>query len=232
MQDTGLVQCGWVPSELYDFRVDYEQTRLQVSLRCYGGKASCAAGCLTNQYRLIFDVTPSHPAASRFAQFETGRFGACKAHAKHDSSRDVQPCSHARRLLQPRAVAVALRQVQGRVPEGTLLSGPGKCVVPPDVPPPRQVLGCYASPASTRCTTAATAPTPCPPGRYGGVEDLTTSACSGVCDPGFYCPAGSVSAASPDHKCKAGRFGGSGQTNEDCSGEWCVSAPFWHLHPV
>lgn len=36
-------------------------------------------------------------------------------------------------------------------------------------------------------------PIPCPPGRYGSVKLETKSTCSGECEPGYYCPAGSIS---------------------------------------
>jgi hypothetical protein len=34
---------------------------------------------------------------------------------------------------------------------------------------------------------------PCPSGHYGNVSGLTSSICSGLCSPGYYCPAGSTS---------------------------------------
>lgn len=74
-QDSALAGCGWEPGQLYDFRASYNSSRLRIWLRCYGTRTTCAAGCLSNVERLIFDVTPSHPAASQFAQFESGRFG-------------------------------------------------------------------------------------------------------------------------------------------------------------
>ena len=33
----------------------------------------------------------------------------------------------------------------------------------------------------------------CPAGRYGATHGLSSPRCSGVCTPGFYCPAGSIS---------------------------------------
>ena len=34
---------------------------------------------------------------------------------------------------------------------------------------------------------------PCPPGTFGASEGLTSPVCSGECEPGFYCPLGSIS---------------------------------------
>ena len=50
---------------------------------------------------------------------------------------------------------------------------------------------------------------PCPAGTYGSSEGLTTSQCSGMCEAGYYCPAGSTSATandcgSADKYCPAG----------------------------
>lgn len=39
----------------------------------------------------------------------------------------------------------------------------------------------------------------CPPGRYGSTKGITTPLCSGVCEAGYYCPAGSVSPR--EHRC-------------------------------
>ena len=36
---------------------------------------------------------------------------------------------------------------------------------------------------------------PCPAGRYGKLTQLSTPSCTGTCNAGFYCPAGSTSAA-------------------------------------
>jgi hypothetical protein len=49
----------------------------------------------------------------------------------------------------------------------------------------------------------------CPPGRYGAVEGLETSDCSGMCEEGFWCPSGSVTpyaqaCATPTTHCPRG----------------------------
>jgi len=45
----------------------------------------------------------------------------------------------------------------------------------------------------TYCDVAElTAPKPCPGGRYGATSGLTSSTCTGLCDPGYICPPGSV----------------------------------------
>ncbi len=57
----------------------------------------------------------------------------------------------------------------------------------------------------------------CPGGRYGAVDRLASSKCSGVCSKGFYCPAGSIS--SRQHPCPIGRYGAEeGLSTPACSG--------------
>lgn len=46
--------------------------------------------------------------------------------------------------------------------------------------------------------------TPCPIGRYGSTSGLTVGTCTGECDAGFYCPAGSAS--SQQEECGQGDF--------------------------
>ena len=45
----------------------------------------------------------------------------------------------------------------------------------------------------------------CPAGRFGSSVRLSNSACSGPCDRGFYCPAGSTS--NQENPCPIGRYG-------------------------
>ena len=57
----------------------------------------------------------------------------------------------------------------------------------------------------------------CPAGTYGAVSGLETPECSGLCEPGYYCPTGSTSAQ--QEACPAGTFGSSyGLSNSECSG--------------
>eukprot|EP00941_MAST-03F_sp_MAST-3F-sp1_P000489 g489.t1 len=58
----------------------------------------------------------------------------------------------------------------------------------------------------------------CPAGRYGDTVGLQKSDCSGLCERGYYCPAGSTSRKS--YKCPAGRYGDRlGLQSSNCSGE-------------
>jgi hypothetical protein len=53
-------------------------------------------------------------------------------------------------------------------------------------------------------SSSLTSPTLCPAGTYGNTLGQTSSACSGNCAAGYYCPAGSVSAT--EGKCPAGYY--------------------------
>ena len=76
--------------------------------------------------------------------------------------------------------------------------------------------GTYTSSATTKtsCTpaaagyyvsgTEATSQTACPAGTYGSTTGLTSSACSGKCTAGYYCPAASTSAT--QNECTAGNY--------------------------
>ena len=61
----------------------------------------------------------------------------------------------------------------------------------------------------------------CEAGSYGASEGLAINTCTGQCDPGYYCPAGSIAATAV--KCPAGRFGARACTNATCSGLCDVS---------
>ena len=52
--------------------------------------------------------------------------------------------------------------------------------------------------------------------RYGATSALPTSSCSGVCDPGAWCAAGST--LSSQNRCAAGRWSGGGSGTADCDG--------------
>jgi hypothetical protein len=57
----------------------------------------------------------------------------------------------------------------------------------------------------------------CPAGTFGAVSGLQSSACSGLCDPGYYCPEGSTSAR--QEACPAGTYGSAhGLRDASCSG--------------
>ena len=75
--------------------------------------------------------------------------------------------------------------------------------------------GCWgAAKATTRCpnkcdagtysTGGASKCTDCPGGTYGSTKGLTSDACSGICKPGYYCPARSTSAT--QNSCTVGNF--------------------------
>lgn len=63
---------------------------------------------------------------------------------------------------------------------------------------------------------------PCPAGTYGSAPGLSSSACSGLCPAGRYCPIGTTTDAD-EHTwagkaCPAGRYGGIGMENAACAG--------------
>ena len=66
-------------------------------------------------------------------------------------------------------------------------------------------------------------PSPCAAGYYGTTGGHQTSSCQGQCPSGYYCPSGTVT---PSAKCKAGHWGGLGQTSETCNGP-CTPGAFW-----
>ena len=96
-------------------------------------------------------------------------------------------------------------------------------------------MGFYSSEGATSKYESA-----CPEGTYGDSTGLGSGACSGACDPGYYCPepedddgncayssvkwtgtkicSGSQTATPSDYLCAAGRYGGKGQTESTCSG--------------
>jgi hypothetical protein len=57
-------------------------------------------------------------------------------------------------------------------------------------------------PAGSYCVGGVRAP--CPAGRFGAAPRLNASSCSGACEQGFYCPAGSVSAT--ERRCGSAAF--------------------------
>jgi len=59
-------------------------------------------------------------------------------------------------------------------------------------------------PAGTYCPPRAAGPTPCPAGLYGSDAGLSTAACNGLCQAGYYCNAGSTT--STQQVCEAGYF--------------------------
>ncbi len=63
-------------------------------------------------------------------------------------------------------------------------------------------------PAGQYSTGGAAMCTACPGGQFGALLGMNTSACSGMCTPGFACPAGSTNAASL--LCPAGTFSTAG----------------------
>lgn len=70
------------------------------------------------------------------------------------------------------------------------------------------------------CPLASALPISCPAGTFGAPTPpyLSSPACSGLCNSGFYCPTASTSAT--QHACPAGRFGSqNGLTNAACSGQ-------------
>jgi hypothetical protein len=65
-------------------------------------------------------------------------------------------------------------------------------------------VGQYSEANATTCVT-------CPPGVFGNVTGLTTSACSGTCPAGFACPAGSTNATAMP--CVSGQYSLAGAGN-------------------
>ncbi|KAJ0392262.1 hypothetical protein P43SY_006024 [Pythium insidiosum] len=62
----------------------------------------------------------------------------------------------------------------------------------------------------------------CPPGTYGSVTGLTSAACSGRCQDGYTCAAGSTSPTQTP--CPAGHYARNGVSCAPCSpGYWCTS---------
>ena len=57
---------------------------------------------------------------------------------------------------------------------------------------------------AVRSPAHGTACFPCPAGKYGATTGLTTNACSGPCDAGYYCPAGETDKIGV--KCPAGAW--------------------------
>ena len=69
----------------------------------------------------------------------------------------------------------------------------------------RDLSGCISCPLTKTCPRDGTgSPVPCPAGRFGAEEGLTSLKCSGACDPGHYCPVGATN--STFRSCPAGRF--------------------------
>lgn len=64
----------------------------------------------------------------------------------------------------------------------------------------------------------------CPAGTYGGSTALSTAACSGPCDAGFWGIAGQTSRRCSG-VCDSGRWGSTGQTTTSCSG--ACAAGYW-----
>ena len=98
-----------------------------------------------------------------------------------------------------------------------------------------------ANSAGYYCTVNATSPTQniCPAGRYGSSTGLSSSACSGACNAGFYCLAGSTAASPAATPCPSGStspagsgdvsacqctFGYQGSSGTACTGERSILA--------
>jgi hypothetical protein len=72
----------------------------------------------------------------------------------------------------------------------------------------------------------------CPAGRYGSTTGLTSSSCSGQCQAGYYCPAGSSSATA--NSCTVGSFCPSGSSSDaDCGvGHYCPTTISRYICPA
>lgn len=106
-----------------------------------------------------------------------------------------------------------------------------------------------ASPPGYWSPSGSSAPVACPAGTYGSTYALNTSACSGPCQGGFYCPSASISASqivcpvasycptgsSVPTICGNGTYGATtGLQTSLCSGlctegYWCVQGPTYFV---
>ncbi len=88
--------------------------------------------------------------------------------------------------------------------------------------------GCYGTNGASECPNTCDAGTyslkgqasctDCPAGTYGATTGLTTEACSGPCEAGYYCPKKSTSKRQKD--CSAGNYCPAGSGSEtDCGGD-------------
>ena len=84
---------------------------------------------------------------------------------------------------------------------------------------------CKVCPAGSYCVGGKTAPEKCPCGTYGATQGLKTAACSGVCQAGYYCPAGSTKAnqvvCGAGYTCQAGACG-----PQACSFPYTSTSPY------
>ena len=75
---------------------------------------------------------------------------------------------------------------------------------------------CITSPIGAYSSIGATAPQPCPAGRYGDAAGRPDLGCSGACAPGYYCPESSTNSTAI--QCPPGRYSlGSARSIEDCT---------------
>ena len=83
-----------------------------------------------------------------------------------------------------------------------------------------------ACPRGGYCVANVSTSTDCPAGRYGDVTGLSDASCSGECEQGYWCPAGSVSAkAAP---CEEGSYGNETGLVSQAN---CSSCPAGHACP-
>jgi hypothetical protein len=196
-------------------------------------------------YRLRILATPGRPLSVGGGVFvavkEFGLFLSDGADARHRTGQLPCPAGHycegpgtkttssgAAGAAADRAGGTARRPiapapgVRLRCPEGTFGSGFGlqesRCSGVCDA-------GSYCPQGSTSPTACepgfycpdGRARIPCPAGRYGSTSALVSRNCSGPCEKGHWCEAGS--ADPKQHRCAAGRFGAEeGMTSPECSG--------------
>lgn len=79
------------------------------------------------------------------------------------------------------------------------------------------LTSCFICPAGHYCPEASVVPTVCPGGTYGNTTGLATSACSGLCASGYWCPMASVSQT--QNICRGGIIAmAAGMATDACSG--------------
>ena len=112
---------------------------------------------------------------------------------------------------------------------GSYAAGEGSLICTPcpagEYAPDAGSASCSLAPIGHWAGIGTGKPTPCAAGRYGDAPGRTDDQCSGMCERGFYCPAGSTNATV--FKCAAGTYEptGGARSADDCKsctiGSYC-----------